>query len=173
VNLFVAEFIGSPAMNLVEGELERANGEVRVTIGSHRLRVDDELVGKRPALAGFEGKKVFVGIRPEDLEDAAVAGEAPADRRLTAGVDIREDMGSEVFLHFSVDATPVRSEVVKEAVGEEAIEAAQALAQEKGTPFVARVDRETRAREGGRVDLVVATRRLHFFDCDTGAGIYD
>jgi multiple sugar transport system ATP-binding protein len=173
LNLFVAEFIGSPAMNLVEGELGRANGALHVTVGSHRLRVDDEVVGKRPALARFEGKKVFVGIRPEDLEDAAVAGEAPDDSRLTANVDIREDMGSEVFLHFSIDAKPVLSEVVKEAVGEEAAEATEALAQEKGTPFVARVDRETGAREGGRVDLVVATQRLHFFDCDTGAGIYD
>jgi multiple sugar transport system ATP-binding protein len=173
LNLFVAEFIGSPAMNLVEAELERANGDLRVTVGPHRLRVDDRVVGQRPALERFEGKKVVLGIRPEDLEDAAVDGEASDDRRLTANVDIREDMGSEVFLHFSVDATPVLSEVVKEAVGEEAAEATEALAQKKGTPFVARVDRETRAREGGRVDLVVATHRLHFFDPETGAGIYD
>jgi multiple sugar transport system ATP-binding protein len=172
VNLFVAEFIGSPAMNLVEAQLERANGEVRVAVGPHRLRVDEEVVKKRPALARFDGKKVVVGIRPEDLEDAALE-EAADDRRLTANVDIREDMGSEVFLHFSVDATPVLSEVVKEAVGEEAAEATEALAQKKGTPFVARVDRETRAREGGRVDLAVATTRLHFFDPETGAGIYD
>jgi multiple sugar transport system ATP-binding protein len=172
LNLFVAEFIGSPAMNLVEGELERTNGALHITVGPHRLRVDKEVVGRRPALERFEGKEVVVGIRPEDLEDAAIEGEAPDDRRLTANVDIREDMGSEVFLHFSVDARPVLSEVVKEAVGEEAAEATEALAQQKGTPFVARVDRETRAREGGRVDLAVATQRLHFFDPETGAGIY-
>jgi multiple sugar transport system ATP-binding protein len=173
LNLFVAEFIGSPAMNLVEAELERANGAVSVTLGSHRLRVDDEVVGKRPALEGFEGKGVVVGIRPEDLEDSAVAGEAPDEHRLSANVDIREDMGSEVFLHFTIDAIPVRSEVVKEAVGAEAVEATEALAQKEGAPFIARVDRETRAREGSKVDLVVATKRLHFFDPETGEGIYD
>jgi multiple sugar transport system ATP-binding protein len=173
LNLFVAEFIGSPAMNLVEAELERANGAVSVTLGSHRLRVDDEVVGKRPALEGFEGKKVVVGIRPEDLEDVAVAGETPDDHRLSANVDIREDMGSEVFLHFTIDATPVRSEVVREAVGAEAVEATEALAQKEGAAFIARVDRETRAREGSKVDLVVATKRLHFFDPETGEGIYD
>jgi multiple sugar transport system ATP-binding protein len=172
-NLFVAEFIGSPAMNLVEAELERANGAVSVTLGSHRLRVDDEVVGKRPALEGFEGKRVVVGIRPEDLEDAAVSGETPDDHRLSANVDIREDMGSEVFLHFTIDATPVRSEVVREAVGAEAVEATEALAQKEGAPFIARVDRETRVREGSKVDLAVATKRLHFFDPETGAGIYD
>jgi multiple sugar transport system ATP-binding protein len=173
VNLFVAEFIGSPAMNLVEAELERANGNASVTLGSQRLRVDSEILSKRPALEGFQGKRVVVGIRPEDLEDASIAGETPEDCRLSAGVDIREDMGSEVFLHFTVDATPVRSEVVKEAVGAEAIEATEALAQKEGTPFIARVDRETRAREGSKVELAVATQHLHFFDPETGAGIYD
>jgi multiple sugar transport system ATP-binding protein len=173
VNLFVAEFIGSPAMNLVEAELERVNGGMSVTLGSHRLRVDDDVVRKRPALEGFQGKKVIVGIRPEDLEDADVTGEGSDDRRFSATVDIREDMGSEVFLHFSIDATPVRSEVVKDAVGAEAVEVTEALAQKEGAPFIARVDRETRAREGSKVDLVVATQHLHFFDPETGAGIYD
>jgi multiple sugar transport system ATP-binding protein len=173
VNLFVAEFIGSPAMNLVEAELERVNGDMSVTLGSHRLRVDDDVVQKRPALEGFQGKKIIVGIRPEDLEDADVTGEVSDDLRLSATVDIREDMGSEVFLHFSIDATPVRSEVIKEAVGADAVEVTEALAQKEGAPFIARVDRETRAREGSKVDLVVATQHLHFFDPETGAGIYD
>jgi multiple sugar transport system ATP-binding protein len=173
VNLFVAEFIGSPAMNLVEAELERMNGDMSVTLGSHRLRVDDDVVRNRPALERYQGKRIIVGIRPEDLEDADVTGEVSDARQFSATVDIREDMGSEVFLHFSIDATPVRSEVVKEAVGAEAVEVTEALAQKEGAPFVARVDRETRAREGSKVDLVVATQHLHFFDPETGAGIYD
>jgi multiple sugar transport system ATP-binding protein len=173
VNVFVAEFIGSPAMNLVEGKLERMNGDLRVTVGSDRLLINDDVLRKRQALARFEGGEVVVGIRPEDLEDASVDGESPEDRRLSATVDIREDMGSEVFLHFTIDAKPVRSEVVKEAVGAEAVEATDALAQKEGAPFIARVDRETRAREGRELDLVVATQHLHFFDPQTGAGIYD
>jgi multiple sugar transport system ATP-binding protein len=99
--------------------------------------------------------------------------EAPADRRLRATVDIREDMGSEVFLHFVVRAKPVDTAMVREALEPEAREAIEALASEQTTPFVARVSRETSAREQEQVELAVDTRRLHFFDLETGQGIYD
>src|SRR5690349_12474961 len=97
-NLFVAEFIGSPAMNLVEAELRRANGGFVVRLGESELHVDESVAAGRPGLAAFEGRRIAVGIRPEDMEDAAVA---PSEQRLRARVDIREDMGSEVYLHFS------------------------------------------------------------------------
>jgi multiple sugar transport system ATP-binding protein len=106
------------------------------------------------------------------MEDAAVtssAGDAPA---IDAQVDIREDMGSEIYLHFSVDAPPVLSDEVRETLEEDA--AAQALeerAERKGAPFVARVDRESRVREGEKVKLLVDTRRLHFFDLESGRAI--
>ena len=171
-NLFVAGFIGSPAMNMVEAELERANGGLAVQIGADRLVFGDEVAETHPELGSHAGRTVVVGIRPEDLEDAAVAGGGGEGRTLSADVDIREDMGSEVFLHFSVDAQPVRTPEVLEAVGAEAIEAAEDESARRGTPFIARVDRATRVQEGGRVDLVVDTRHLHFFDPETGAGIY-
>ena len=158
-NLFVAEFIGSPAMNLVEAEV----GEGQVSFGSHTLPLDD---GRR--LEAYRGRKVALGIRPEDLEDAALV-DATAARRLPVTVDLREDMGSEIFLHFSVDAPHVATEDVREAV--EAEEAVAALEERRGTPFVARVGRESRAREGDRVEIAVDTRMLHFFDLETGAAI--
>jgi multiple sugar transport system ATP-binding protein len=173
VNLFVAEFIGSPAMNLLQADLERSNGEAFVRFGEHRLRLDDGVFAARPALEGFVGRNVALGIRPEDLEDAALAGDASEDRRFPVLVDIREDMGSEVFLHFKVDAEPVVSEEVQEAAEAEAVEAAVEQARRDGYPLVARVDRETRAREGDRIDLAVTAKRLHFFDPETGRGIYD
>jgi multiple sugar transport system ATP-binding protein len=111
-----------------------------------------------------------VGIRPEDLEDAAVA---PSSQRLRATVDIREDMGSEVYLHFSVAAPPVRTGEVEAALEHETLEALKAQAAATGTPFVARVDRSSRVREGEAVELAVDTRRLHFFDLETGLGIYE
>jgi multiple sugar transport system ATP-binding protein len=83
-------------------------------------------------------------------------------------VDIREDMGSEVFAHFAVAAKAVRGEDVKAAVGEEAAE----VADVKGNVWVARLDRDTQASEGGKVDLLVDTGRLHFFDPETGDAIY-
>jgi multiple sugar transport system ATP-binding protein len=172
-NLFVAEFIGSPAMNLVGADVVRSDGGFSVQFGENRLRLDDATLADRPALPSFEGKRIIVGIRPDDLEDASLVPDAPDDRRFSAVVDIREDMGSEVFVHFAVDAPPVRGEDVKAAVGAEAIEATEAQIRKQGTLFVARVGRETRAREEERIDLVVDTRRLHFFDTETGSGIYD
>ena len=168
-NLFVASFIGSPAMNVVEAEV--AGGVVR--FGPHTLAIDDSVLAARPALRSYDGRRVALGIRPEDLEDAAIATGAPADRRLSVPVEIKEDMGSEVFLHFGVEAPPVRSEEVAEVVGAEAIEAADAQTHHRGNAWVARVDRATAAREGDRLELAVDTRRLHFFDLESGESIYD
>jgi multiple sugar transport system ATP-binding protein len=160
VNLFVAEFIGSPAMNLVEARID--GGKVR--FGAHTLPLDG-----RGSVAAYEGRKVALGIRPEDLEDAELS-EAPPDSRLPVTVDLREDMGAEIFLHFSVDAPHVATEDVKEAV-ETDNGAALEPQTTSGTPFIARVGRESRAREGDQIEVAVDTRMLHFFDLETGAAI--
>ena len=162
VNLFVAEFIGSPAMNLVEAEV--SEGQVR--FGPHTLPLDG-----RGGLGPYEGRKVALGIRPEDLEDAALSP-APEGSRLPVTVELREDMGAEIFLHFSVDASHVATEDVKDAVeAAEAVAALEQHAEARGTPFVARVGRESQAREGEPVEVAVDLRRLHFFDLETGAAI--
>ena len=169
-NLFVAEFIGSPAMNLIGVDLERSNGGfvARFAGADQALKVDARVLGARPGLTHFEGKRIILGLRPEDLEDAAMTGGAPDGRRLSATVDIREDMGSEVFIHFGVAGKAVRGADVKAAVGEEAAE----VAEFKGNVWVARVDRDTGAQEQGDVELVVDTTRLHFFDPESGEAIY-
>jgi multiple sugar transport system ATP-binding protein len=172
VNLFVAEFIGSPAMNLVGADLVSADGRLEARFGESRLMVERALLEARPALREFEGKRVILGIRPEDFEDALPAGDGSADRRISAVVDIREDMGSEVFVHFGVGAPPVRGEDVEAAVGHEAIEATAEQSRQKGSLFVARLNRGSGAREGDRVELFAVLDRLHFFDPETGRGIY-
>jgi multiple sugar transport system ATP-binding protein len=166
-NLFVAEFIGSPAMNLVGADLRRDDGRVTAEFGEHRLAIEDAR-----ALEAYIGKRVILGVRPEDIADAAEAGEVPDGRRLGAVVDIREDMGSDVYVYFGVGGPPVRGEDVAAAVGEEAIEATEAQVREKGNIWVARVGLETRAREGERLQFAVNTARLRFFDPKTGRGIY-
>jgi multiple sugar transport system ATP-binding protein len=171
-NLFVAEFIGSPAMNLVGADIVRDDGALLARFGEHALRVDEEALRKRPALPRFEGKRLILGVRPEDLEDASLVSDTPDDRRLSAVVDIREDLGSEILVHFGVGAPPVRGEDVKAAVGEEALEATAVQAKEKGNIFVARLDRASGARENEPLELAVTTQRLHFFDPATGLGIY-
>jgi multiple sugar transport system ATP-binding protein len=170
-NLFVAEFIGSPAMNLIGADLARSNGGLVATFGDSSLRVGEPVLAARPALKRFEGKRLILGVRPEDIEDAELAGGAPDGQRLSAVVDIREDMGSEVFVHFGLGGKAVLGEDVKAAVGADAAEVAQ-TAQERGSVWVARVDRDTGAQEQQRVELLVDTSRLHFFDPDTGDAIY-
>jgi multiple sugar transport system ATP-binding protein len=177
-NLFVAGFIGSPAMNFVQGDLARRDGDVWLSFGGHSLRLDRAALEKRPALSGFEGRSVVVGIRPEDLEDAALLGDTDPDRRLSVVCDIREDMGSEVIVHFNVPGEPVITKEVVEALVADAPEDQEArLAAERargtGVPFVARVDRETRARERKPLELAVDVARLHFFDPESGLGVYD
>jgi multiple sugar transport system ATP-binding protein len=175
LNLFVGGFIGSPAMNMVEAGIARSDGAILLEFGSHRLRVDDRLVADRPGLNAFEGKSVVVGIRPEDMEDAEIASDAPSDRRIKATVDLRESLGSTVMVHFTVDAPMVVTEDTKELagdVGAEALEDLQTRAERGSSTFVAQLDPRTTVREKGPVELVVNTERLHFFDPETGLGIY-
>jgi multiple sugar transport system ATP-binding protein len=164
VNLFVAEFIGSPAMNLVGADVVRGDGGLQAVFGDNTMGV-----GEVPGLAGYADRRVILGIRPEDLEDAAFGGRAGAPT-ISAVVDIRENLGSEVFIHFSVAGAAVRGEDVKAAVGEDALEATTEQAR-KGSLFTARIARESGAREGERLELAVDTRRLHFFDAETGEAI--
>jgi multiple sugar transport system ATP-binding protein len=177
-NLFVAEFIGSPAMNVVMADIARADGDVWVSFGDHRLRLDPSAAARRPALSRFEGRPVIIGIRPEDMEDAALLGETRDDRRLSIVCDIRENMGSEVYVHFNVAADAVTSkEVVEALVTDAPADAETRLAAERargaGVPFVARLERETQARERRPLEIDVDVARLHFFDPETGLGIYD
>src|SRR5438445_8474657 len=165
VNLFVAEFIGSPAMNLVGADVKKKDGALVAAFGENSLGVDD-----RPELGAFDGKRVILGIRPEDLEDASVAG-AAAGRTIASVVDIREDLGAEVLVHFGIAGPPVRGEDVEAALGEEALEATSESARQQGALFTARVARESRAREGEKIELAVDTSRLHFFDPASGDAI--
>ncbi|HEX2069175.1 MAG TPA: sn-glycerol-3-phosphate ABC transporter ATP-binding protein UgpC [Actinomycetota bacterium] len=174
-NLFVAGFIGSPAMNMVEAELSSQNGGFFIGFGGFRLRLDDKLIAAKPALKSHDGKKVVLGIRPEDMEDAALVGDAPQDRRISAKVDLREALGSQVLIHFTVGAPLVLTEDTKELasdVGTEALESLEEQAKEDESTFVAQLDPRTRIKEGEQVELVVDTGRLHFFDPETGLGIY-
>ena len=175
-NLFVAEFIGSPAMNLVTADLERSDGDVRAAFGSHRLRLDPATLERHPGLSDYEGRKIVLGIRPEDIEDAAVLGETDSERVISVVCDIREDMGSEVVVRFNVDADRAATREVVEALAvEDAEDEETRLAAERargqGVVFVARLDRTTEARERQPLAVQVDVAQLHFFDPETGARI--
>jgi multiple sugar transport system ATP-binding protein len=179
INLFVAGFIGSPAMNLLEARLEsttsRQDGPFVVTFAEWRLPVPDEVLRARPALAGYAGRPIVIGIRPEDMEDASLVADAPTERRIRSTVDLREALGSDVVVHFTIASPPAITEDVKELasdVGQEALDAVEQHAEGGHATVLARLNPRTTVQKGDPIELVVDTHRLHFFDPDTSAGIY-
>jgi multiple sugar transport system ATP-binding protein len=146
-----------------------------VEFGGIRLGLSGEVFAQRPALREYEGRRVIVGLRPEDMEDAALVSDAPADRRIRAEVNLREALGADVLVHFSVRAPEVMTEDVRELagdVGQEALQAVEERARAGESTFLARLNPRTGAREREPIELVVDVTRLHFFDPDTGRGIY-
>jgi multiple sugar transport system ATP-binding protein len=162
VNLFVAGFIGSPAMNFMPAQVEGDNV---------KLPMADVRVGGSLARAVQGGRGVIAGIRPEHFEDAGLVGEDKRGHGTTfrATIDMIESMGSELYVHFSVEHEGVESEELAE------------LAQDAGTAdvpsagpgkIVARLDPASKVRQGEEAELWVDTDRIHFFDAATGGRIH-
>ena len=174
VNLFVGGFIGSPAMNMVEATLEQHNGGYAAVVGEQRIAIAPETLQVRPGLAAYAGKTVVLGIRPEDLEDAALVPDAPTDQRLRGTTDLTEALGSEIMVHFSINARQAMTEDVRELAQDVGDDRAPNHAAEAATArLVGRFGARSRVRAGEAVEVAVDTRSLHFFDPETGLGIYD
>ena len=169
VNLFVAGFIGSPAMNFVTAELVRDDGPA-VTFAGYKLAVPPQTFDAKPGLANYLGKKIILGIRPSDFEDASLTSPGPAVVRVTAGVT--EELGSEIIVIFTIDAPPVEHVSIAQAAetADEADDAVTALAGGK-TVWTARVSKESRVKHGAPLELLVDTRYLQFFDPTSGLSI--
>ncbi|MEZ5264457.1 MAG: sn-glycerol-3-phosphate ABC transporter ATP-binding protein UgpC [Acidimicrobiales bacterium] len=135
VNLFVGGFIGSPAMNLAEGELAERDGGLTVRLGSATLSVDGGAPGDG-ALDRYVGGRVVVGIRPEELSDAALAGGAGAERRLTGRAEPVERLGREILVHLAVDAPPVLTEDTLELAADVGVDDVRSLRRQakRGRP---------------------------------------
>jgi multiple sugar transport system ATP-binding protein len=173
-NLFVGGFIGSPAMNLLEATLERQDGGLAVKLGSQTIRLDDASVGERPGLNDYEERSLVVGIRPEQLQDAAIARNIPDDRRLRGEVELREALGSELMVHFRVDTPPAMTEEVKELAADAGTTAEElGGGDERSSVVVGRFSPDSKVREGETAEIAVDTRALHFFDTETGMAIYE
>ena len=168
-NLFVAGFIGSPAMNMVDAVVRRSEAGGAVEFAGISLRVPEQMFQQRPALAARVGGRVVLGIRPEDIEDPQFINDRLEGADIRVIVDIREAMGSEVYVHFGVDAPPViTDDTIDLAADAELLPEVDSGAQ---TSFVARLNPRTSAQRGQPITLQVDTRRLHFFDRDTGEAI--
>ena len=169
VNLFVAGFIGSPAMNFADAQLVRDNGPA-VTFANYRLDVPPEEIDANPGLANYFGKQVIVGIRPSDFEDASL-GDGQGER-MPVTVGVTEELGSEIHVIFTIDAPPVEHASLAQAAesSDDADEATAALAGGKSL-WTARVSARSRARAGQPLELSVDTHNLQFFDPVSGLAI--
>ena len=173
--VFVAGFIGSPAMNFASSTLERTDGSLLAKLGDQSITIDEQALAKRPALEGYVGKEVIVGIRPQDFEDASLR-ESPQGCRVKVHVDLVEPIGTETLVHFKINAPIAITDDIKELaadVGNEQMESLERRAQEGETEFVGQLDPKTRVREDDDIELAVDTAQLHFFDPQTSQGIYD
>ena len=161
-NVFVAAFIGSPSMNLVEGMLTRDGDDFSVTIGSQTLSVPAAVVDARPGLDAFVDTPVIVGFRPEDLDDASIFADHPPTQRLRATIEVREALGAETLMHFKVDAPAVDS-------GDP--DALDELGDQDHARVTARFTPKTQAKVGDDIDINVDVSALHFFDKATHLAI--
>jgi multiple sugar transport system ATP-binding protein len=171
VNLFVAGFMGSPAMNFVSAALVRDDGPA-VTFAGYRLPVPESLFTSRPGLDDYIGRQVILGIRPSDFEDGSLA---EADwPRIAARADVTEALGTEIHVLFRIDAPPVKHA----ALGQAATAGADADADDAALPldggkslWTARVAARSTIGAGQPIELAVQTSNLQFFDSDTGLSI--
>ena len=173
-NLFVASFIGSPAMNLFEARLDERNGYLLANLGDQFLRLEPEALADPGDLKRFVGRRVALGVRPEHLEDAAIAPDAPPERRLRTAVRTVEALGAELIAHLEITGRPVLTDEVREVAADLDDTVARELESEaRGAklPLVARFDAASRVRAGQTIDVVVDTPRIHVFDLETGAAV--
>jgi multiple sugar transport system ATP-binding protein len=176
VNLFVAGFIGSPAMNLLEAEIEESGDGLVCRMGEQRLTLSDGTLQIRPAVRQYAGRAVVVGIRPEGLEDASLEPDAPAGRLLHGTVTLREALGSEIVAHLQLPGVHVaETEDVRELARDEGPPEGgvrESIARE-GALVVGRLSARSGVQEGAATELAVDTDALHFFDPGSGLAIYD
>ncbi len=169
VNLFVAGFIGSPAMNFVTADLARDDG-VTVAFAGYKLKVPPQVVDAKSGLSDYFGQKIILGIRPSDFEDAALAAREWGTMQVVAGVT--EELGSEINVIFTIDAPHVEHASIAQAAeaSEEEDEATAALIGGKSL-WTARMSKESRVQHGQPLELSVDTRYLQFFDPSSGLSI--
>jgi len=171
-NIFVAAFIGSPAMNLYEAALSPTGDEVKV--GSQRLSLPQSVVQARPGLAAFRDRNLIIGLRPENLADASVSAPAGPGSTLEADVELVEALGNELQVHFLIEASRARSADTDLATGTAELGGVPALAAEGSkSEGVARIGPRSTLKAGSRAIFAVETESLHFFDPETGKAIWN
>ncbi len=169
-NVFVAGFIGSPSMNLMNCRLIEHGSGLAVDLDGSLLALPDDTLGRNSALRAFVDKDVVAGIRPEDIEDASIASDAPSDRRIRTSTTLVESLGSEVIVHFPMTVSPFQI-MDAEFEGEDAV--APATDDSGNYIYTGRLNPRSTARIGNEIELAVDTSRMHFFNPQDGLALRD
>jgi multiple sugar transport system ATP-binding protein len=157
-NIFVATFIGSPQMNMLRGRYDAEAGTL--TIGSNTLSVPESVKAARPSLAGYDGRDLAVGVRPEHIADGDL-GNIEGRSHVTGTVEVREGLGSEVLLHVTIDAGKVTAEDIE----------SETRGDDHSSVIVARVAPTTKLVPDATANLAVDTEHLQLFDLESGLAI--
>jgi multiple sugar transport system ATP-binding protein len=170
-NVFVAAFIGSPAMNLYQASLSPSGDEVK--LGPQTLSLPPSVLSTRPALGGYRDRKLVVGLRPEHLADAALDHKAAPGNTLVADIELVEALGNELQVHFLVEAASARTEDTEAATGAAELGGLPNLLGGTKTEGVARISPRSELHAGSHATFVVDTEHLQFFDTETGLAIWN
>ena len=165
VNLFVAGFIGSPAMNVVYGNLTSEGGQVWANFAGMKVKVAQRALDRHPGLENHMNKRLVIGIRPGDFEHAQTTSGPMADEVITIRVELTEMLGSESYVHFNLNEAPVITPDIEELLADTGADASSLGDQ---TQFTARVSADVFANAGDEIPLAMTTGKMHFFDPDSG-----
>jgi multiple sugar transport system ATP-binding protein len=166
-NLFVASFVGSPPMNLFEAAVIRASGRLACRVGDTEIELPADVLAERPSLAGYEGRRVAIGIRPEDVREAAEWDGA----RLRGRILLVESLGSELLIHIEVAATPLERSDLVDTAAQPPGPSLGVDDAERSVTLLGRFDRHLLLSPGEAVEVAIDPQLLHFFDLETGIAI--
>jgi len=169
VNLFVAGFIGSPAMNMINGTIESENGRLWAKFGDFKVVIDQKAIDRHPGLEKHVGQQIVIGIRPGEFEAEEVVGPDP-DRTVVGKIEVAEILGSETFVHFELDVPPVITPDIEELLADSG---ADPSSLGETTSFTARVRPDVSVVIGQEMRVIVDTAKMHFFDPVSGLRLRD
>ncbi len=163
-NIFVAGFIGSPAMNFVYADIKTSTKGTTLIFGNDKILAKDA----PEALKEYEGKEIVLGIRPEAFEDSVYANKKEFTEEINIDVSLLEQLGSDTYIHFFKDIKPVQTEAIEEILADEGEDISVLGTQ---TKFIARINPNATIEEGQNINLAIDPTKLHYFDPETGTAI--
>jgi multiple sugar transport system ATP-binding protein len=166
-NLFVASFVGSPPMNLFEATIVRDEGRLACRVGETDLELPPDVVAQRPALMGYDGRSIAIGIRPEDVREASGWDGA----HLRGGILLVESLGSELLVHIEIAATPLERPDLVDIAAQPPGPSLGVDEAERAVTLLGRFDRHLLLSPGEAVEVAIDPRLLHFFDVESGLAI--